>query len=92
MYKRNGIETIVDSDGILWLNEKRIEEGLDHKKLRVTRVKHPPVYRKHRYELVDEPKKKQVNRILIHKELVTKVFMDCRATAAHNFRTRLGFK
>ena len=46
MYKRNGIETIVNSDGILWLNEKRIE-GLDHKKLRVTRVKHPSVYRKH---------------------------------------------
>ena len=91
MYKRNGIETIVNSDGILWLNEKRIE-GLDHKKLRVTRVKHPSVYRKHWYELVDEPKKKQVNRILIHKELVTKVFIDCRTKAAHNFRTRLGFK
>ena len=27
-YGRNGIETIVDNDGILWLNEKRIEEGL----------------------------------------------------------------
>ena len=24
MYKRNGIETIVDNDGILCLNEKRI--------------------------------------------------------------------
>ena len=24
MYKRNGIETIVDNHGILWLNEKRI--------------------------------------------------------------------
>ena len=32
-YERNGIETIVDNDGILWLNEKHIEEGLDHKNL-----------------------------------------------------------
>ena len=33
-YGRNGVETIVDNDGILWLNEKHIEEGLDHKDLR----------------------------------------------------------
>ena len=26
-YERNGKETIVDNDGILWLNEKHIEEG-----------------------------------------------------------------
>ena len=25
-YERNGIETIVDNDGILWLSEKHIEE------------------------------------------------------------------
>ena len=29
-YERNGVETI-DSDGILWLNKKHIEKGLDHK-------------------------------------------------------------
>ena len=33
-YERNGIETIVDNDGILWLNEKHVEQGLDHKELR----------------------------------------------------------
>ena len=32
-YERNGIETIVDNDGILCLNEKHIEEGLDQKNL-----------------------------------------------------------
>ena len=26
-YERNGKEAIVDNDGILWLNEKLIEEG-----------------------------------------------------------------
>ena len=30
-YERNAVETIGDSDGILSLNEKHIEEGLDHK-------------------------------------------------------------
>ena len=29
-YERNGIETIVDNDGILWLNKKHIKEQLDH--------------------------------------------------------------
>ena len=28
MYERNDIEIIVDNDGILWSNEKNIEEGL----------------------------------------------------------------
>ena len=32
-YGRSGIETTVNNDGILWLNEKDIEEGLDHKNL-----------------------------------------------------------
>ena len=29
-YERNDIETIIDNDGILWLNEKSIGKGLDH--------------------------------------------------------------
>ena len=35
-YERNDIETIVDNDGILWLNEKHIEERLDSKNLVVS--------------------------------------------------------
>ena len=35
-YERNGKETIVDNDGILWLNEKHIEERLDRKNLVVS--------------------------------------------------------
>ena len=30
-YERNCIETKVDNYGILWLNDKHIEEGLGHK-------------------------------------------------------------
>ena len=41
---------------ILWLNEKYIEEGFDHKNLRETTIKYCSDNRKHRYELVEEPK------------------------------------
>ena len=61
-FKRNGVEIIVDSDGKLWFLEKHIKGGLYHKSLRVTTVKCLSGYRKHRYELTDEPKK-QPNRI-----------------------------
>ena len=56
-YERNGIETIVDNDGILSLNEKKIEERLDHKSLQEITMKYHSNHAKHRYELVDEPKK-----------------------------------
>ena len=56
-YERNGVETIVDSDLILWLNAKHIEKGFDQKKLRVATVKHLSDHRKHRYKLLDEQKK-----------------------------------
>ena len=55
-YERNGVETIVNSDGTLWLNKKHIKEGLDYRNLHVTNVKYYSAYRKHRYEVVDEPK------------------------------------
>ena len=57
MYQRNGMETIVDNDGILWLNEKYKEERSDYKDLREITTKFHSDHRKHRYELVEEPKK-----------------------------------
>ena len=53
------VDTIVDNDGILWLNDNHIEERLDHESLRLTTVKYLAGYRKHTYELVDEPKNNQ---------------------------------
>ena len=47
--EKNGVETIVDSDGILWLNEKNIEQGLDHKNLRDITIKYHSDHRRHRY-------------------------------------------
>ena len=67
-YERNGIKTIADNDGILWLNEKHIEEGLDHKNLQEITIKYHSDHRKHRYELVEEPKK-QANRTFIDKKI-----------------------
>ena len=56
-YERNGIQTIADNDGILYLNDKHIEEGLDHKNAHEIASKYHLDHRKHRYELVDKPKK-----------------------------------
>ena len=39
-YERNSIETIADNDGILWLNEKLIEQGLNHENVREITAKY----------------------------------------------------
>ena len=87
-YESNGVETIVDSNGILWLNERHIKDRLDHKNLWMTTGKYISDHKKYRYQLVDKPKK-QLNRIFTDKELAVKVIMDRRTTVAHKFRTRL---
>ena len=53
--ERNGIETIVDDDGKLWLHKKQIKEGLDQKQLWEITIKFHSDHRKHIYELVEEP-------------------------------------
>ena len=55
--KNNEIKVIVDGFGMLWLNVKHIEEKLVHKDLPVIPNIYDPVYKKHRYKLVDKPKK-----------------------------------
>ena len=56
MYERTCVETIVDNDRIVWLNEKHNEEGLDHKYLRATTLKYLSNHRKRRYELSNKPR------------------------------------
>ena len=73
------------------LTEKHIEEGLHHKNFQEITRKYHSDHRKHRFELVEEPKK-QVNRTFIDEKLAIKVIMDCRTTSVHIFRTRSGFK
>ena len=55
-YDKNGIEIIVDHDGILWLNEKH-RRKIYQKNLREITIKYHSDHIKRRYELVDEPKK-----------------------------------
>ena len=90
MYERNGKETIVDNDGILWLHEKYIEE-LDHKNLQGITIKYNSDHRKNRCELVQEPKK-QASRILTAKKLAVTVIMCYSTKLAHKFRAILAFK
>ena len=50
-YERNGIETIADNHGMLWLNEKHIKESLDHNDLQEIAKKYHSNHRKYRCEL-----------------------------------------
>ena len=49
-------------------------------------------HRKYRHELVDEPKKKLIQKKFNRQMLAIKVIMGCRKTSAHKYRTKLGFK
>ena len=74
----------------MWLNEKHIEEGIDHKNLQEVTTKYHSDHRNHRYELLEKTKK-QSNITFIDEKFAIKVIMDCRTTA-HKFRTILNFK
>ena len=76
-YENNDIEIIVDGIGILWLNEKHVEEKSGHEKLPVITNKYDSVYKKHRYEFVDKPKKPPNKRVL-HSGSALKVIMGRR--------------
>ena len=89
-YENNDIEVIVGGAGMSWLNEKHIEEKLGHKNLPAITNKYDPVYKKHRYELVDKPKK-QPNRRFLRSDLALKVIMDCRTDESCNLKRNLGF-
>ena len=67
----NDIEVIVDSVNALWLDERHIEEQLGHKNLPAVTNKYDKIYKKHRYELVDEAMKQPYRRFNIknHNEL-----------------------
>ena len=89
-YKNNSIEVIVDGIGTLWLNEKHVEEKLGHKNLPVLTNKYDPVYKKHRYELIDKPKN-QPNRRFLRSDLALKVIMDCRTDESYKLKRNIGF-
>ena len=53
--------------------------------------KYDPVYKKNRYELVDEPKM-QTNRSFLRSDLALKVIKDCRREESCNLKRNLGLK
>ena len=89
-YENNGIEAIVGSMGNLWLNETHIEEELGHKNLPVVTNKYDPVYKKHRYKLVNDLEK-QPNRRFLRSDLALKIIMNSRTDESCNLKRNLGF-
>ena len=90
-FENNGIEVIVDGIGTLWFNEKHVEERLGHKNLLLITNKYDSVYKKNRYELVDNSKKQQRRRFL-RSDLTLKVIIDCRTGESCNPKRNLGFR
>ena len=87
--ENNDIEVIVARANPLWLNEKHIEEQLGHKNLLAITNKYDKIYKKHRYELVDEPIK-QPNRRFLCIDLALKIIMDCRKDKSSSLKRNLG--
>ena len=90
-HENNDPEVIVDGIGTLWLNEKHIEGKFAHKNLPVITNRYDTVYKKHRYELVDKPKK-QPNRRFLCRHLALKVIMDCRTDESCSLKINVGFR
>ena len=90
-YKNNDIEAIIDSIGTLWLNEKKIEEKLDHKNIPAITNKYNQEYKKRKYELVNETKK-QLNRRFLRSNLASKIIMDCRTDKSCSLKRNLEFR
>ena len=59
----------------LWLNEKHIEEKLGYKNLTAITNIYNKIYKKRRYELVDEPIK-QPNRRFLRIDLALKIIKE----------------
>ena len=88
--ENNDIEVIIDGVNTLWLNERPIEKKLSHKNLPAITNKYDKIYKKHRYELVDEPIK-QPNRRFLRIDLALKIIMDCRTDESCSLKRNLGF-
>ena len=86
--ENNDIEVIIDGVNTLWLNKKHIELG--HNNLSAITNKYDKIYKKHRYELVDEPIK-QPNRRFLRIDLALKIRMDCRTDESCTLKRNLGF-
>ena len=87
--------------GILYLNEKHIEEESKYRNLPVVKKKLHSEFRKHKNELVDKPRE-YADRIFLHEKLALTVIKEwgklaltvikeCGKLASVKFRAKLGF-
>ena len=90
-FENNDIEVIIDGVNTLWINEKHIEKKFSHKNLPAVTNKYDKRFKKHRYELVNEPIK-QPNRRFLRIDLALKIIMGCRTDESCIFKRNLGFK
>ena len=72
-----------------WLNERHIEQQVDHSALRNITSQYPPEFKKQRQELQDC--NEQPCRKFIKKDFTIQIIMDCRTTSSLNVKTKLGF-
>ena len=82
-------EVVIDGVNTLWINEKHVEEQLGHKNIPAITNKYDKIYKKYRYELVDEPIK-QRNRRFLRIDLALKIIMDCRTDESSSLKRNLG--
>ena len=88
--ENNNIEVITDSINELWLNERHVEKQLGHKNLPAITNKFNKIYKKHRYERVNESIKQPYRRFL-HRDLALKIIMNCRTDESCNLKKNLRF-
>ena len=87
-YENNDIEVMVDGIGMLWLNEKHLEEKLGQKTLPVITNKYDQVAQ----IWISRKPKKQPNRRFLRSDLALKVIMDCRTDESCNLKRNLEFR
>ena len=88
-YKNNDIEVRTDNLNRIWLNVKHIEGQLGLKNISSNTNKYDKIYKKHRYELVDDPMK-QPHRRFLHNDLALKIIIICRTDKSCNLKKNTG--
>ena len=70
--------------------KKHTEEKLDHRYFPAITNRYNPIYKKHSFELVDQPNN-QPNRKFLRNGLPLKVIMDHRTDESCDLKRNLGF-
>ena len=90
MYETKSMEVILADNDTLWLNQKHVEEKLGYNNLPVITNKYDPIYKTHRYGLIDQPNDEPSKRFW-RNDYALKVIMDRRTDELCNLKKRIGF-